>query len=340
MRSRTLLGLSAGITVSVAALVVATTIGPTEPGRRSNAVEIHARIAEMGGFAPAHVEVNAGEPVRFRLTSDDGVHGFAIGQMDQPRLVLEPNKPVETEVTFSRPGRYAYYCTQFCGPGHWRMRGVIDVLGTAGSSVASSEPPMYVQLGLDIDVPHPAFHPPTRIPSAQRGAAFAKSIPTAALSQVAGRAASPDAVWKLVRENPDAEPMTDDEVWDAVAWLWRNATSADALKRGDALYAANCSTCHGATGNGDGVMASLLGSGLAVSIDPNLTSTQGRTTVTPTRFTDPALLLGASPALLEGKIIRGGMGTGMPYWGPMFTLTDTQAVVDYLWTLQFRYDQP
>ena len=30
-------------------------------------------------------------------------------------------------------------------------------------------------------------------------------------------------------------------------------------------------------------------------------------------------MLGASDAILEGKIIRGGMGTGMPYWGPIFT---------------------
>jgi hypothetical protein len=36
---------------------------------------------------------------------------------------------------------------------------------------------------------------------------------------------------------------------------------------------------------------------------------------TPADFTDPARMLGASPALLEGKILRGGMGTGMPNVG-------------------------
>jgi hypothetical protein len=40
-------------------------------------------------------------------------------------------------------------------------------------------------------------------------------------------------------------------------------------------------------------------------------------------------MLGASPALLQGKIIRGGMGTGMPYWGPIFTEAQTWALVDY-----------
>ncbi len=46
-------------------------------------------------------------------------------------------------------------------------------------------------------------------------------------------------------------------------------------------------------------------------------------------------MLGASDAILEGKIIRGGMGTGMPYWGPIFTAEQIQSLVDYLWTFQF-----
>ena len=47
----------------------------------------------------------------------------------------------------------------------------------------------------------------------------------------------------------------------------------------------------------------------------------GEGLVSPPDFTDPTHLLGASPALLEGKIIRGGMGTGMPYWGPILPVS-------------------
>ena len=69
--------------------------------------------------------------------------------------------------------------------------------------------------------------------------------------------------------------------------------------------------------------------------------------MTPTNFTftftnigtDTGAMLGASPALLHGKIIRGGMGTGMPYWGPIFTDEQTWAVVDYLWSFQFEYQE-
>jgi mono/diheme cytochrome c family protein len=49
-----------------------------------------------------------------------------------------------------------------------------------------------------------------------------------------------------------------------------------------------------------------------------------------------ARMLSASPALLQGKIIRGGMGTGMPSWGAIFTEDQTWALVAYLWTFQFN----
>ncbi len=61
----------------------------------------------------------------------------------------------------------------------------------------------------------------------------------------------------------------------------------------------------------------------------------GHTTIAPADFTDPARMLGARPAVLHGKIVRGGMGTGMPYWGPIFTDDQVWSLVDYLWAFQF-----
>jgi hypothetical protein len=62
----------------------------------------------------------------------------------------------------------------------------------------------------------------------------------------------------------------------------------------------------------------------------------GHSTEAPTDFTDLAML-GRSSARLQGKILRGGMGTGMPYWGPIFTETQTWALVHYLWSLAMDY---
>jgi mono/diheme cytochrome c family protein len=50
-------------------------------------------------------------------------------------------------------------------------------------------------------------------------------------------------------------------------------------------------------------------------------------------------MLSASPAHLQGKIIRGGMGTGMPYWGPILTEDQTWALVAYLLTFQFEMER-
>jgi mono/diheme cytochrome c family protein len=62
----------------------------------------------------------------------------------------------------------------------------------------------------------------------------------------------------------------------------------------------------------------------------------GEGLVSPPDFSDPRHLLGASPALLEGKIIRGGMGTGMPYWGPIFTIEQIDALVSYLYSFAWK----
>jgi mono/diheme cytochrome c family protein len=57
----------------------------------------------------------------------------------------------------------------------------------------------------------------------------------------------------------------------------------------------------------------------------------------PVDFTDTKRMLGASPALLEGKILRGGMGTGMPMWGSIFTEEQIWDLITYLYSFQFEY---
>jgi mono/diheme cytochrome c family protein len=39
--------------------------------------------------------------------------------------------------------------------------------------------------------------------------------------------------------------------------------------------------------------------------------------------------------VLYAKIRRGGMGTGMPNFGTLFTPAETWALVDYIWLLAF-----
>ena len=297
-------------------------------------VELHARVAEAGGWTPGSVTVRAGQPVRFRLTADDMEHGFAIGQVDRPALTLAPGRTVETDVTFDRPGKYTFYCTTWCGAGHWRMRGTIQVTGHPEEEPAPSVP-LYVQLGLDIDIPHPARVVPEVRPSALRGASLGVTLPPEFLTREFYRSHRPDDAWQALRDLPAMDQFTDPQVWDLLAFAWHSATTPAALKTGQRLYAENCATCHGTTGAGDGVMADLLGNQSGSQPHASFASN----TLTPTAFTNAGTMLGASPALLHGKVIRGGMGTGMPYWGPIFTDEQTWAVIDYLWSFPFEYQE-
>ena len=118
-------------------------------------------------------------------------------------------------------------------------------------------------------------------------------------------------------------------MWHAVAWVWVREFDPEAMITGQALYARDCAACHGETGAGDGVMVRDL------PLHTGAHGQFGQHAVRPPDFSDPAHALGASPALLEGKILRGGMGTGMPYWGPIYTAEEIEAVVRYLYTFVF-----
>jgi mono/diheme cytochrome c family protein len=210
------------------------------------------------------------------------------------------------------------------------MRGTIEVLASSPQNeVVTSSIPLYVQLGLDIDAPHPAAVSPTTRPSAVRGAALGVSVPAEYLFPSYYRSHSPAQLWQALRTLPVTTHLDDAQVWDLVANAWESNTTAHALATGKQLFAANCAACHGDSGAGDGPMSFALAS--------RSTSEFGTGTLTPTNFTNPTTMLGASPALLQGKIIRGGMGTGMPYWGPVFSDPQLWAVIDYLWTFQMEY---
>jgi mono/diheme cytochrome c family protein/plastocyanin len=305
-------------------------------------IEMHAQMADDGGWTPGNLTVQAGQPLHLRLTSDDVVHGFAVGQSAQPAVDVLPGQWTTTTLMFNQPGKYTYYCTRWCGANHWRMRGTIEVTGTAAvdiTNTVTTTPPLYVTLNLDLDAPHPSEVVPAEKPAAARGAALA--VKADRLGKI-DRATSPAQLWQALKSASDTAPLSDQQIWDLIAWQRRSSTTPERLAEGQQLYAQNCAACHGETGKGDGVIAPSLkkmplpdGSampGMQMTPQESLT---GHETVGPIDFTDVRNMLGASDAILEGKIIRGGMGTGMPYWGPILTSEQIQALLDYLWTFQF-----
>jgi mono/diheme cytochrome c family protein/plastocyanin len=298
----------------------------------SNPIELHARMPENGGWSMNTIQAHVGQPIRLHITSDDVVHGFAIAKSDQPALEIMPGEFVDTTLTFDKPGIYTYYCNRWCGPNHWRMRGTIEVTGT-GKPLALDRQPLYIKLGINIDSPQSAQAVPASPASAEHGASFSNLLPAYATQRDTYLSSSPAKLWSQLRAESALSGLSDQDLWDAVAWVWQQQTTLEAVAAGQKLFSANCAACHGETGQGNGVMVRGKpvwnpGSSTTGGMTPSST---GEGIFSPPNFTDPKNLLGASPALLEGKIIRGGMGTGMPYWGPIFTSQQFESLVSYLY---------
>ena len=287
-------------------------------------LELHARLPENGGWSVETIQMIVGQPLQLHMTSDDVVHGFAIGQSDQPAVEIKPGEYVDTVLTFDHPGKYTFYCTHWCGANHWRMRGTIEVTGD--SSPLPSDPiPLYIQLGIDLDAPHLANVIPASPPSAARGAEFANLLPAYATTRDTYMATSPADLWLKLRTEQSLTSLSDADLWDVIRWIWEQQTPPESIGIGIKLFVQFAAAAHGVTGAGDGVI---------VKGRPTLTpENMGHELVRPPDFTDPHTLLGASPALLQGKIIRGGMGTGMPSWGAIFTTRQIDSVVGYLYTI-------
>ena len=293
---------------------------------KNNVIEMYARMPENGGWSPDIIRAEVGQPIHLRITSDDVMHNFAVGKLDFEHVDIQPGEWSEMTLIFDEPGHYTFYCTRWCGPNHWRMRGVIEV-GDYQADPELSSPPLFVELGIDIDAPHVAAAVPESPPDPQSGAALNTRLPADILDRDVYLMHSPAELWAQLGADPSLVDLKDNELWDAVAYIWQANSSPDALAVGEELYAINCSACHGETGRGDGVMVRDL-----PALDPD---SMKHAATRPPDFSDPRVLLGAQPVLLQGKIVRGGMGTHMPYWGPVLTDEEIDALIAYFYTLAF-----
>ncbi len=285
-------------------------------------VDIVARAPEVGGFAPDRLTLRAGDRVRLRLSSPDLVHGLVIPGLGIDIHEIHPGKVVEVDVTADKPGRYAFACTRWCGAGHWRMRGVIEVTGDASQAAVTAEPPLFQQLGMDIDAPRDAARATPGIrPSVAAGEALGIRLPQDLADPAKRRALVPADAFQALRAGATNAALSDDDVWNLVAWAWLKDTRPEALARAETLYARDCAACHGPDGKGSGPAGVNL-SGMA-NMDPAMP--RG-----PANFTDAVAMLAASDALLQGKLLRGGMGTGMPEFGSLYSDEELWAVIAYL----------
>ena len=77
-------------------------------------------------FSPGRIEVNKGDTVVLKITSEDVMHGIAI-----PEFKVDEKLPpgMEIEVTFiaDKAGEFEFHCNVPCGEGHREMTGTLIV---------------------------------------------------------------------------------------------------------------------------------------------------------------------------------------------------------------------
>lgn len=292
-------------------------------------IDIVAAAPEAGGFQPNAIQVEAGETVTLRFTSNDVTHGIAIGPGVGIDLGhVDPGHVVEVTLTFDQAGTYSFYCNSWCSLNHWRMRGVIDVAATRGDPTPTPFRDLVIEAlateGVDIDAGLNASsmnmgNDPLntlvfeRRPSAVRGAKVVGQLITSPELRNPDwrRSHTPVEGFNLLREANLTFSQLD--LTDATAYLWVGDFDPNTMGATVTLYNKNCAACHGQTGDGKGPVAGL-------------------TIKTPAVFSDPARMFMRRSDVLYAKIRRGGMGTDMPNFGTLFTPEETWALVDYLWT--------
>jgi cytochrome c oxidase subunit 2 len=91
---------------------------------------IAATAEEEEAAISGSVEVPKGSLIEFRVSTLDVNHGFSL-YSPQGALMAQtqamPGYVNRLRVRFEQPGSYTVLCLEFCGMGHHRMRGVVDV---------------------------------------------------------------------------------------------------------------------------------------------------------------------------------------------------------------------
>lgn len=83
-------------------------------------------VAQMFAFSPDIIEVPAGRPITFRLTSADVIHGFQVVGTNANAMAI-PGYVSQFTITFKTPGEYLVACNEYCGLAHHNMVGRLVV---------------------------------------------------------------------------------------------------------------------------------------------------------------------------------------------------------------------
>ena len=135
------------------------------------------------------------------------------------------------------------------------------------------------------------------------------------------RNAKPAEFFAAIRDGVEGTAMpawgatlSEMDIWDVLYYERTFATSPENVAQGKALFTANCTTCHGAAGDG---------SALKGAAD----------------FTDQEFMSNEDPAKFFEAVTNGVEGSAMPAWGASFDEDQIWSLIDYLSTFAYEYPE-
>ncbi len=149
------------------------------------------------------------------------------------------------------------------------------------------------------------------IPNLPRSVRAAADSSLTALAAALGRTADPDSIERW------ADALGTRIAAAVGGKLERMPTRPPSLEHGRAVFAEQCTACHGAAGHGDGPKAAHLEG-------PH-----------PADLADPATMSGLAPLDIYRKVTIGVAGTAMPQFEETLSEDDRWAVTAYVSTLQY-----
>jgi len=84
-------------------------------------------IAQQYSFSPQCIVVPAGQPVTFRGTSTDAIHGFVVGRTNANTMLI-PGFVSTFTTSFPKEGEQLMPCHEYCGIGHEAMWARVQVI--------------------------------------------------------------------------------------------------------------------------------------------------------------------------------------------------------------------
>lgn len=117
-----------GFAAVVAALLVTAGAGSAQAADQT--IEMAAARFE---FRPARIEVTQGDHVTLKLHSVDSDHGLEIKEFKVKVLVPKGGAVVTAQFVATKAGTFRFTCSEYCGSGHSRMKGVLVVKPAGGT---------------------------------------------------------------------------------------------------------------------------------------------------------------------------------------------------------------